>query len=521
MVEHSLQGQVCGLSQDLYVVGESSDLGSLSDVEDPQRHTNGDQVVSQRVVISRAVSSAISEEQVTVSAQAGNGEATMEQVHPETPISDGPKGSVDQSDAGVANTAQAEPATPREGAIAIQGDQNADSEVISQAGQTLPSEETMSASREQSHTGLVNSNPQGQTPTSEELVTVPIMKLQQLVEFCAQVLRESRSRGAPAQDLESGPPPASLPDITTDPLEVVGNYIFTDKDFGESSFGRSHYTIPPQHKQEVEEIWDSVKKFPVRDLFTSKEDPSAKSLIESCLDLASLNVLFQHEGVPYGPDIKSLEKFFQYYMEYVDSSLCRSYSDFDWKLMVTVCVYGSKAYNLGGILQSCYSTGVLGRPDSSEPSKYMSNIRRVVLNMLLFNRVFTISVYEQKTCISTYGDWNAIQWYQQTLYDMLRPCVTGRSLDAILGTSPAQLFRMLFIANAEAKLKPHDFAVGTTFRLDDLNVKSLVTLGGLRVVWTPILEDHLLLDLASMTLYVVWGRSQSWGASPMAEWERM
>lgn len=31
----------------------------------------------------------------------------------------------------------------------------------------------------------------------EELVTIPIMKLQQLVEFCAQVLRESRARESP------------------------------------------------------------------------------------------------------------------------------------------------------------------------------------------------------------------------------------------------------------------------------------------------------------------------------------
>jgi hypothetical protein len=42
------------------------------------------------------------------------------------------------------------------------------------------------------------------------------------------------------------------------------------------------------------------------------------------------------------------------------------------------------------------------------------------------------------------------------------------------------------------------------FRVDDLNVKSLNSIGRLCIQWTAIIENHLLLDLEKMTLSIAW-----------------
>ncbi|KAK0108665.1 hypothetical protein ONS95_003456 [Cadophora gregata] len=105
------------------------------------------------------------------------------------------------------------------------------------------------------------------------------MKLQQLVEFCAQVLRESRSQEVPCQDLESGPPEIPTPNNTTDSMEAIGNYVFSHDDFEvDDDLQNSYYEIPLKFKTEVDHIWRSVQTFPVRELFVSKELSSAKSV---------------------------------------------------------------------------------------------------------------------------------------------------------------------------------------------------------------------------------------------------
>ncbi|KAG4438145.1 hypothetical protein IFR05_006356 [Cadophora sp. M221] len=66
---------------------------------------------------------------------------------------------------------------------------------------------------------------------NEELVTVPIMKLQQLVEFCAQVLRESRAREAPASNLELGTLASVSPAVPTTPSKDGLDCVYTLQDF--------------------------------------------------------------------------------------------------------------------------------------------------------------------------------------------------------------------------------------------------------------------------------------------------
>ncbi|PVH75788.1 hypothetical protein DL98DRAFT_536225 [Cadophora sp. DSE1049] len=398
----------------------------------------------------------------------------------------------------------------------IDGDQtNHEEGDTTEVEQTRTSEEPVLVDGDQARAGQVNTALAEQTAPSEELVTVPIMKLQQLVEFCAQVLRECRSREAPAPDLESGPPPISLPDITIDPVQATGNYLFTDNDFQVHGLYIQCHELTIDSEAEVDQIWNFVERFPIHELFDSKEDPDAKHVMKSCLTMADLHVLFQGESDSFCPDIRHVQEVFEIYMEATYSSFVPPYQ---YKLMVAVCAYGREVDNLGGIVQGCYSSGVLKRPTIAEPSAYMSDVGRVVECMLLFNRACRFGKEKHRF---TYGNWTSIGRYQEHLYNLFRPIFTGHSLNEILGIPLPQLFRMMFLAATEASLETNDVAAGPTLRLDDFNVRSLASLGGLRMVWTLVLEDHLLLNLANMTLSIVWETSHTCGLSSMGSWERI
>lgn len=80
-----------------------------------------------------------------------------------------------------------------------------------------------------------------------------------------------------------------------------------------------------------------------------------------------------------------------------------------------------------------------------------------------------------------------------------------RSLEEVFGLTLPQLCHALH-DNGElhSKITPLEAARGPSFRINDLNIQSLRALGGLRILWTHCLEDHLRLDLSTRSLSVRW-----------------
>jgi hypothetical protein len=70
------------------------------------------------------------------------------------------------------------------------------------------------------------------------------------------------------------------------------------------------------------------------------------------------------------------------------------------------------------------------------------------------------------------------------------------------------------------KKPPLESAPGNSFRVEDLNIKDLRSIGRLHIDWTAIVENHLLLDLEKMTLSVMWSTLPR-ESSIVGGWESM
>ncbi|KAG4438144.1 hypothetical protein IFR05_006355 [Cadophora sp. M221] len=174
--------------------------------------------------------------------------------------------------------------------------------------------------------------------------------------------------------------------------------------------------------------------------------------------------------------------------------------------MFAICVLGGVTTTIGGILHGCYACGALEQPAVSDPKTYMSHIKLVVQHSCYFNRIyelqnlpFGVGYAEPPELFSL--AYNSIS--QERICATLKKLFSGHSLKQILGLFVDNLYRILSFANSDqVPARVHDLVVvdTNTFRVNDLNIKVLRSLGKLRIVWTFTLENHLLLDMENMTL---------------------
>lgn len=112
------------------------------------------------------------------------------------------------------------------------------------------------------------------------------------------------------------------------------------------------------------------------------------------------------------------------------------------------------------------------------------------------------------------GDWvGDINWCIEVL-------TRQKSLDEVFGI---KIHRLLEVYHATYyRQSTLVRAAGTTFAIDDLNIKALKSIGKLSLVWTTVFEDHLLLNLDTRVLLVFWFHHPfSWSGTPMDHWQRM
>jgi hypothetical protein len=79
--------------------------------------------------------------------------------------------------------------------------------------------------------------------------------------------------------------------------------------------------------------------------------------------------------------------------------------------------------------------------------------------------------------------------------------VRRKSLGEVLGIRISKLLQILHLT--VPKDPTLECASLSTIRIDDLNIRSLNSIGHISIKWTDILEDHLKLDVSKLTLTVV------------------
>jgi hypothetical protein len=181
-----------------------------------------------------------------------------------------------------------------------------------------------------------------------------------------------------------------------------------------------------------------------------------------------------------------------------------------WGIIICCCLAAHRGkVTIGNILMHCYRIGVISQPKGIELKDYLEHILKVIECALSMNRVTQLEpliMYEE-------NGWKLEQCGRRRVEELL---TTKMSLQEVLGIDLVELFQMLHMLKNE----PHrlETASGLSFRADDLNIKSLKSVGRLDIQWTAIIENHLLLDLEEMTLSIAWSALPQKN-SPVGEWQ--
>lgn len=334
----------------------------------------------------------------------------------------------------------------------------------------------------------------------ENHAAIPIAKLQQLVELCAQILRESRGAKPDEPDIEKDGEAAT-------PRDNTQNLFY-------QGYTPSLPEIYESKRLAIEEIWNNVSLWDIQKVpLASPEElqshpiftlstPEALHQLLSIETHESRHQLFSIEGhqFRFGPKWSEVEGC-------ILSSRLNSYLNTSegfrrQKILVVACYCALEDeymqignIQIGRILEYCYKYGVLEQPLDKKSDDYVDHIYQLVECWSLLNRVSYISLVFNS---DEYLSWPNPAW------DNLKGILVKRkSVEEVLGIELVDLLRILHMLNSVPK--PLESSPEPTLRIDDLNIKSLRSLGKLSIRWTSILENHLRLELGEpKTLSVAW-----------------
>lgn len=170
---------------------------------------------------------------------------------------------------------------------------------------------------------------------------------------------------------------------------------------------------------------------------------------------------------------------------------------------------------IGAILERCYSAGVLSQPEDdpldSENVRFHTEISQdygihIVLIAISLN-VFNDCLREDDSNLGP--DSRQILWSPT---DLLRDACGCASLEHILAfQGPELVVSILYLSRTSRSPILSERPSSNAGRIDDLNIESLRTIGGLRIVWTDTFEEHLLLDHQNKCLRIARLRPFIWG----------
>jgi hypothetical protein len=339
------------------------------------------------------------------------------------------------------------------------------------------------------------------TQVQQQLVTVPLATLQQLVEFCAQVVRESKEKDGPPSDLECGIPSPS------------SRFAFSRSTTFVQETSTTSRTSSPERKPlrssvHADFVWNSVNPWRMRPVsIQQKQDPRDDELtfiLETCRGNEDMYLLFRTNSRRPDHFIDRLSQYSKYLISQYDSTHHNTYSSaFNYSLMV-VCVT-SVAQPIGKILDICYARGVLTQPPRMDLASYWNHLLKIFQISLIMNNIY-------------HFDLPSIYNFERVAFSSLRKTLHGHNLEEVLGLTIPSLLSLNFEHADDAEGLPA--AEGESFHINDLSIKTLTSIGGLNVEWTGVLEDHLKINLQTMTLTLLWSVLPD-GGSHMSSWTEM
>jgi hypothetical protein len=203
---------------------------------------------------------------------------------------------------------------------------------------------------------------------------------------------------------------------------------------------------------------------------------------------------------------------------------------------------GGHEATIGEILKLCYRDKILTQPSQSEqpspsPSDtekaYFDQVPLIVEGLVALNNVFQFEPVELKKNVDQ--KWRRYTFHSK-FFDLILPSKNTTNLfkgdpegkaKRLLSTLPLQkvfglqvhaLFKMLQIINKNLKAREElACALGDAFRVDDLNIRSLRSIGKLSIHWTAYVDNHLRLDLRESILWVLWDFMEV--GSKITEWQ--
>ena len=317
------------------------------------------------------------------------------------------------------------------------------------------------------------------------------------MEFCGQILQESRASKRVQNDLERQD--VDAPCISSQDCDA--------RSLNESPrdiFGRvtPFYEPPPEvdavGTRLIDDIWDNVLPWKhwrqEQVILTSDNGLDPSSVMARCRRIDDLPLLFGSQssgtvGCSEIPDLasKTLVKVLSWRFQEYEKLVQPSKERFG-VLVHCVLAINNFGTRIGRILESCYRARVLTQPSTLEPAEYLEQVLLVLECSIILNPTLALER-------PMYGN----PYWRLKLTEALS---RRNSLDEVLGLKIHDLHHILHSLYSKPSFL--DSADGTTLRIDDLNVRTLTAIGGLSIKWTEILEDHLRLDLTQRTLYIAW-----------------
>jgi len=345
-----------------------------------------------------------------------------------------------------------------------------------------------------------------------------VEKLGQIAEFCSQTRRETSALKQRLSDLERGQQHvgSSADGPHLEGLEKPKPGV-TPNLFRMMIWPPKRFVVPGSARSRmIEEIWAKVKPFPTEEelMIHQVRNGSEASIIQ----------LFERES-------KALEEYLAQYpawqnpleqnkigqeilirrLKHRFEKVGERYSHpkiiaYCWSVL-------SKTFpddRLGKLLKDCYEMKVFRKPKSLDDPLDLQillyQIRQLVGSSILLNSTYKVWDFESRDSF----DW--MVWFDQTVTTVI---AHRESIDKLLGISMSKLIQILHINETEI----HEIrgAEGTTLRIDDLDVRSLMSIGKLTIKWSEFLQDHLKLNLLDMTLCIKDDLMPDYG-QPLCDW---
>jgi hypothetical protein len=361
------------------------------------------------------------------------------------------------------------------------------------------------------------SNPRHKSKS--EFISVPVSKLEQLTELFARVLKESRDLQTSQPDLEKGLPP-NEPHIYASGIEPNTRGSDSADLFGiKDKLQKLDFELDSASSQQIEEIWAKVKPWKLAcvspgtgEEFLSQENIQRwQNLKDLPLDSPVVDYI---EGKVDGDRVWK-----EIYTNLLKSRNTNDKCYGDLSQAMAVCLIAANQQDhvtFGYVLDCCYRSGALQQLDN-----YLGHIWEVLRCFLAINDIYDFELLRIMFDASTgadgyfYGggscDGDRVAWH----------LTTRNSLEEVLGIQILDFFRILHIIKldtSEVKSVPKDSAGGHMFHVDDLNIKTLESIGKLTIRWSCAFEDHLKLDPRWRTLDIFYNTLAPEN-SAMAPWQ--